>query len=352
MAVMDSSIGGRWRSGSRRLVKRLADERTLRWRRPPKIRTTARSAEPTIYYLCPDYPTPSGGLRVIYRHVDILNRAGLSAAVLHHSDGYACGWFEHSTRIVGAPSARVSADDVLVVPEIYGPYLDRLPREPRLVAFNQNAYMTYEYVPSGSSLSYEMFDAALTVSSDSADFLRLAFPGLDVSVVSNSIDPEVFHPLSGLPGKRIAMIPRKRSGDAEEILRLLGERLRGWEVARIENVSEQETAALLRSSPIFLALGKREGFGLPPAEAMASGCYVVGFPGFGGREIFDPAFSKPIEDGDVLAAARELAELLRRYEQDPDTIRAAGARASEQILARYSRQRQVEALVGFYERFE
>lgn len=348
MAAVDSSVGQRLRSGSRRVVKRLADERTLRWRRPPKIRTAASSAEPTIYYLCPDYPTPSGGLRVIYRHVDILNQAGLRAAVLHHSDGYACRWFEHSTRIVGAPSARVSSDDVLVVPEIYGPYLDRLPREPRLVAFNQNAYMTYEYVPSGSSLSYEMFDAALTVSGDSADFLRLAFPGLDVTVVSNSIDPEVFRPSPDLPAKRLAMMPRKRSDDAGEILRLLGERLNGWEVVTIENAPEQEAAALLRSAPIFLALGKREGFGLPPAEAMASGCYVVGFPGFGGRDIFDPAFSSPVEDGDVLSAAREIAELLRRYEQDPDDVRAAGARASEHIRAQYSRERQVKDLIAFY----
>lgn len=334
------------------MVKRLADERTLRRRRPPKIRTAAAGgAESTIYYLCPDYPVPSGGVRVIYNHVDILNRAGVSAAVLHHSDGYACRWFEHSTRIVGAPSVRVSSDDVLVVPEIYGPYLERLPQEPRLVAFNQNAYITYEYVPAGDSPAYDMFDAALTVSDNSADFLRLAFPGLDVSVVNNSIDPRLFHPSEDLPGRRIAMMPRRRADDAQEIQRLLGNRLRGWEVVPIENASEQETAALLRSAPIFLALGKREGFGLPPAEAMASGCYVVGFPGFGGREIFDPAFSTPIEDGDVLSAAREVAELLRRYEQDPGEVRRAGARASEHIRARYSMERQAEGLVAFYERF-
>ena len=316
------------------------------------MRTAAASADgPTVYYLCPDYAVPSGGVRVIYRHVDILNAAGVRAAVLHHSDGYACSWFEHSTRTIGAPSVQLSVEDVLVVPEIYGPYLKRLPRKPRLVVFNQNAYITYEYVPPGKSLSYDIFEAALVVSDDSADFLRLAFPGLEVSVVNNSIDPTLFHPLPERPGRRIAMMPRRRAGEAEEILRLLGDRLRDWEVVPIENASEGETAALLRSAPIFLALGKREGFGLPPAEAMASGCYVVGFPGFGGREIFDPAFSTPVEDGDVLSAAREVEGLLRRYEQDPDGVRAAGARASEHIRAKYSMERQEQALLGFYERF-
>jgi len=337
------------RRGAKRLAERLSERRALRWRRPPEIRTGASGGTPTVYYLCPDYPAPSGGIRTIYRHVDILNTAGRSAAVLHHSDGYACRWFEHSTRIVGAPSARLSARDVLVVPEIYGPFLQELPREPRLVVFNQNAYLSFEHVRSRSAISYDLFDAALTVSEDSAEFLRFAFPGLEVSIVDYAIDPDVFYPAPEVPARRLALMPRKRPEDARQILWLLGERLRGWEVAPIENASESETAALLRDSPIFLALGWREGFGLPPAEAMASGCYAVGFSGFGGRELFDPSFSKPIEDGDVLAAARELAELLSLYERHPGVVREAGARAAGQIRERYSLGRQAEAVVAFYD---
>ncbi len=330
-------------------MKRLSDERVLRQRRPPAIRTCAREGAPTIYYLCPDHAAPSGGVRAIYRHVDILNQGGRSAAVLHHRDGYACQWFEHSTRTVG-PSAHLSPDDVLVVPEIYGPFLNRLPRGPKLVAFNQNAYLTYEHVPADRSLSYDIFAAALTVSSDSAAFLRFAYPDLDVSVVANAIDPDVFHPMPEPPAKRIAMMPHKRPDDARQIVRLLGERLRDWEVVTIEGSSERETAAALRSVPIFLALGRREGFGLPPAEAMASGCYVIGFPGFGGREIFDPAFSKPVEDGDVLSMAKAVADLLSLYERQPDLVRDAGARACEYIRERYSLERQHGELLAFYER--
>jgi glycosyltransferase involved in cell wall biosynthesis len=347
-AKMSRSI--RLGGGARGLVERISDERALRRRRPPTIRTCARGGVPTIYYLCPDYGVPSGGIRAIYRHVDILNHAGRSAAVLHHRDGYACRWFEHSTRTVGAPSVRLSPEDVLVIPEIYGPYLNRLPREPKLVAFNQNAYLTYEHVPAGRPLSYGIFAAALTVSSDSAEFLRFAFPGLEVSVVANAIDPDVFYPSPELPARRIAMMPRKRPDDAQQILRLLGDRLRDWEVVRIEDAPEDETAAMLRSAPIFLALGRREGFGLPAAEAMASGCYVIGFSGFGGREIFDQAFSRQVEDGDVLSVAREVANFLHLYERQPGLVREAGARASEHIREQYSLECQRTALLSFYER--
>jgi glycosyltransferase involved in cell wall biosynthesis len=337
---------------ARGLVNRVSDERALRRRRPPAIPTCASASggARTIYYLCPDYSVPSGGIRAIYRHVDILNRAGRSAAVLHHRDGYACRWFEHSTRTVGVPSVRLSPEDVLVVPEIYGPYLSRLPREPTLVAFNQNAYLTYEHQPEGRSLAYDIFAAALTVSSDSAELLRFAFPGLDVSVVPNAIDPHVFRPSSEPLSRRIATMPRKRPEEARQVMRLLGDRLRGWEVVRIENAPEAQAAAMLRSAPIFLALGRQEGFGLPPAEAMASGSYVIGFPGFGGREIFDPAFSTPVEDGDVLSLAREMADLLGLYERQPGVVREAGLDACEHIRERYSLERQRVELLGFYDR--
>jgi glycosyltransferase involved in cell wall biosynthesis len=332
------------------LFDELRRRRVLRRRRPPPIEVGTGAAERTIYYLCPDYRSPSGGIRVIYRHVDALNEAGRPAAVLHHADGFRCDWFENRTRVVGAPSVELGAADVLVVPEVYGPFLDQLPRGPRRVAFNQNGYLTFQHVRVGSTPAYGEFEAAMTVSEDSAELLRFAFPGLRVDVVPNSIDPDLFHPQEERPGRRLALMPRKRPGDAELILRLLGERLTGWEVTPIAGMSEEETAATLRAAPVFLALGFREGFGLPAAEAMASGCFVVGFPGFGGREVFDPGFSAAVEDGDVLGAATAVASACARYEAEPEALRADGARAAASVRDRFSRENQVKRLLGFFDR--
>jgi len=41
---------------------------------------------------------------------------------------------------------------------------------------------------------------------------------------------------------------------------------------------------LLSGCHLFMSTGFPEGFGLPPLEAMASGCVPVGFTGFGGWE--------------------------------------------------------------------
>jgi hypothetical protein len=83
---------------------------------------------------------------------------------------------------------------------------------------------------------------------------------------------------------------------------------------------------------------------------MASGCFVVGFPGFGGREVFDPRFSTAVEDGDVLGAAKALAAACARFESEPEALRADGARAAAAIRERYSRAQQVESLLAFFDR--
>ncbi len=96
-----------------------------------------------IFFCTPDTERPSGGVRAIYRAVDLLNDAGMDAAVLHTRAGFRCTWFDNRTR-VEHPPVTVSGHDVLVVPEAFTPAdVARLaPGVPKVV-FNQNAYRTF-----------------------------------------------------------------------------------------------------------------------------------------------------------------------------------------------------------------
>ncbi len=271
----------------------------------------------TVHYLCPHIDCPTGGVRAIYRHVDILNAAGIPATVVHAPDGFSCTWFDHDTRVTAARSVALSRQDVLVVPEWYGPYLKALPIGPRIVVFNQNAYQTFTGLDDNAATGAPYrgipgLQEILVVSHDNADYMRFGFPELTVTRVRNAIDPALFYPPDRVPGRRIAWMPRKRADDARQVLRLLAAHgsLEGWEVIPIEHHTEAETAGLLRSCAIFLSFSAQEGFGLPPAEAMACGCYVVGFSGLGGSEYFDVAFSSPVAEGDVLAFAKETVKVL------------------------------------------
>ena len=337
---------------ARRAIKHLQATHQRRVMTPPTLRVVDHSRPPTVHYLCPHLDRPSGGIRTIYRHVDILNKAGISATVVHEPDGFSCTWFDHETRVTGARSVAMSRQDVLVVPEWYGPGMKYLPVGPRIVIFNQNAYRTFagldDTAPPGAPYRrLPGLEKILVVSRDNADYMRFAFPELTIAQVRDAIDPAMFYPPERPPERRIAWMPRKRADDALQVLRLLAAHgsLEGWEVIPIENCSEAETARLLRSCTVFLSFSAQEGFGLPPAEAMACGCYVVGFPGLAGREYFDPTFSCPIEEGDVLAFAKATAAVLS---DDETTLAMRGRRASLRVLAQYSLDGQRDDLLTFF----
>ena len=111
---------------------------------------------------------------------------------------------------------------------------------------------------------------------------------------------------------------------------------------------ELDTAEILRSCALFLSFSEHEGFGLPPAEAMACGAFVVGYTGMAGRDFFDPAYCSPIGDGDLLAYAQAVEAAIGRYESDPASLAAQGIQASHAVLARYTIDNLRQDLATFY----
>jgi hypothetical protein len=339
----------------RRVVAAARHSQHVRWRRPPEITVSGRGSG-RVYYLSPDRTTPSGGVRNIYRHVDELNALGIDAAVLHTKPGFRCHWFINTTRTVAAREALLGERDVLVVPEIYGPGLHRLPAAPIKIVFNQGAYITYDFIPFAESEAGAPYAgvpnlaALLTVSEDSESLLAHTFPGIPVHRARPVIDASIFYPEDAPVARRITYTVSRRSEEREHLLHILRSRgvLEGWELAPIQGRTEAATALMMRTSALFLSFSDREGFGLPPAEAMASGCYVVGFTGLGGREYFDPEHSCPVPENDVLAYARSAEAAMAAFHQDSAAVIKKGRLASERVLARYTSAGLRDDLLALY----
>ena len=131
----------------------------------------------------------------------------------------------------------------------------------------------------------------LAVSRPVAWFMREVLALETRDIVPPAIDDIFFH--NGTrPGShvRVAFMPRKNRALGEQIQRVasayLAERAGSprLEWVEIHNKTRAEVAELLSSCHLFMSTGFPEGFGLPPLEAMASGCVPVGFTGFGGWE--------------------------------------------------------------------
>ncbi len=291
-------------------------------------------------------------MRVLYRHVDLLNDSGFDAAVVHHKPGYRAGWFANQTRTLAAHDVVVTPRDILVVPEFYGAAIAGWPTGPTIVVFNQAAYYTFDgiSVEDARAIDRRGGMSILTVSQNSQELLRYAFGNSAVSRVRSVVEEETFHPGDGAaPRRRIAYATNRRAQERHQLLSILA--LRGrldWELVPIQGMSETQVADTLRESAIFLAFNEREGFGLPPAEAMACGCYVIGYHGQGAQEFFDPAYSHPVAESDLLGFAEAIEEAASSYDADPAPLTTAGLAASRAVLGRYTLEGLRTDLVGFF----
>jgi hypothetical protein len=344
-----------------------------------------------VYYLCPDHDVPSGGVRVIYRHVDVLRRAGLEAFVVHERRGFRCTWFDNETpvrswserrprppsdsfaarayrraarrarvvpgdyrygHVTDPPCFALSDDDVVVVPEIYEPHIADIAPGKRKVVLAQSAYLLFQRQsertpPAGFASAGPEVVGTIVVSHDSLAVLRHAFPDALILRVRPSVDPVLFA-YSAEKKPLISYMPRLHSEGPRAVLAMLAARgaLDGFEVVPIADRSEAEAAEILRRTLVFLNHRHLEGFGLPGAEAMACGAIVVGYHGNAGREYLLPEVAFPVATGDILSFARTLEQVLELHRSNPADLRSLGKRAADFIRETYSPELEAAELLA------
>ncbi len=294
-----------------------------------------------VLILTPDSNAPIGGVKVNYQVVDALNAGGCPAAIVHRKRGFRCTWFDNTTAVISQQQLRVDAADVIVVPEEWTGAIPSLPSRPRKVIFNANAYTTFSWGLDATAAAaiYARPDVVRVVvlSEENRRYLEYAFGSTNVEIMAMrcTVDPTHFR-MAGPKQRSVAYMPRKRRQETNDVLSLLRARgsLDGWEIRAIDGLTEERTAEILREAGVFLAFSHREGFGLPPAEAMACGCVVIGFHGFAGAEISEEA--RWIPDGDVVAFAQAVEDELEHWDERVVERQARVERIAASVRDKYS----------------
>lgn len=238
-----------------------------------------------LYFLCPDHNQGSAGTRKIYKDVLVLNQHGVEACVLHEKPGFEMTWFEPyvPVRYVGSTGID-SKSDVLVIPEIYGSSILTMAPGCRKVIFNQNYANSWAgFALDGSEalstpyLHSEVI-ACLCASEENQQILEFAFFGRKFYSIRYSVDPKLFY-YQEEKKKQIAFMTHKRREEIQAVTNMLALRgnLKDFKFVSVENRTEKECAQILRDSAIFLSFSFPEGWPLVTAEALASGCTVVGY---------------------------------------------------------------------------
>ena len=277
--------------------------------------------------------------------------------------------------------ARPGHQDIWLAPEGWPALLlPGLRHQARTVIYVQNwAYLLASLPPEPADLPVRLLAVSQPVAWHAAACL-----GIESPILRPGIDLRCFYPAQAdaggaarlAPGEavRIAWMPRKNkalAGQIQDMFQARQRRAGGDPPAvwlAIHNRSRDEVAGMLRSCHIFLATGFPEGCPLPPLEAMASGCLVVGFGGFGGWDYMRQAWPQGMrpwwplrpeaetpwagnglyaQDADTIAAALALeyaVDLLRRGGEELAGIRAAALATA----AAYGNERHREQLLDLW----
>jgi hypothetical protein len=253
------------------------------------------------FYYCPAVKNPTGGVKVIYQHAQVLSEMGISAWILHPRSNFKCTWFEHNASIWNSPS--ITTNDHLIVPEVDTLDLaEMLLEQPiQYTIFVQNGYgIGRGNNPKSLKMVHEVYEKSkfiLSISDDTSEMVRTYFPTSAHKIirVMPSISRKLFSMGSWQEKENIiTYMPRKNSDHAEMVMFGLKAWLpSNWRIQAISGVGENEVAELLRKSKIFLSFSSFEGCPLPPHEAALSGNYVIGYHGNGGKEYWhSPVFQE------------------------------------------------------------
>ena len=209
-----------------------------------------------LLFVCyPDTNQPIGGVKQIYRQVELLHKSGWEAYVLHQEPGFRADWFSSDAPVLDLEAYKASPpsadNDLLVLPETWlinvPTYLPGI----RKVIFNQNAFYSFGLSGNCDNRTLDLYQhddiqAVVTVSNDSRDLLiqGCGIPADRCFTLINGIDRQLFHaPI--MKRRRVVFLGRKHADHARKVAIKLADALKTTQAQTQEAVKEVRKVAHL-----------------------------------------------------------------------------------------------------------
>ena len=301
-----------------------------------------------IRYILRAFDKPFGGVQQSRRHVKMLVEAGYDAAIVTDSLSDA-HFYDIDVPTILEGDFKPAADDICVLPEgWHNHYVSFKDTPAQKICFCQNHYYVNRGFAEGQNFATFGIETVMCCSRVVANHLERVYGVADVTVVPCGIDiPSSVRTQKFL---NITFMPRKSGVDGmviRDIFRRKNPDLAGMRWVSVDGRSHADVMNILSHTAVFLSLSRREGFGLPPLEAMSHRTLVVGFHGDGGREYATPRNGYWIDEGDLVGCADALADAVR--------LLKAGRREvldkldqGQATAARYDRANMREKLLAFW----
>ena len=270
----------------------------------------------SIIYICPTgLNKPIGGIKIIYRHVEILSKLlpkEVESKIFHFEDfNFKCDWFPHNVDFKKISTFDPSKE-FAIIPEWMAVYHAKILQKANVKygIFVQNGFNLHTKPKNNFSdeevrEAYEKAKIIISYSEEITECIKLTFPEVADKIfrINISVDNKKFQYTEEIFKSKenlIIYMPRKQKIHADRVYFILQQRLpKNWEIKSLDGLNEFEVIKFLKKSKIFLSFSGLEGFGLPPVEAALCGNYVIGYTGESGKEYWDPPIFDEVFSGDL-----------------------------------------------------
>lgn len=307
-----------------------------------------------VLYYVDDSNITSWGIGMIYTHVRLLCANGIEAAVLHSRPGFRPDWlgFDAPRLYRLDPCFRISASDLLVIPEVHAAEPEIVGLARRRIVFVQAS----SYIGAGLKKSRDYrqlgYQGAIAIMPHVREIVERHY-GVEAPVIPPCVAPFFFEPASRTPSPRkrqVVLCPKPWCRDLPIVRQVLHTRAKsmGWRVVELEKRPHRYVARVFRQSAIHVNVNCTESFNATIPEAMAAGCIPICYEAFGGRDylrngrnayVFPTHHAYPLLDLtlDLMASWDERQSAVERIRR--------GARTTAR---RYSEAATEKALLGYF----
>jgi hypothetical protein len=333
-----------------------------------------------VYFYTPDFF--SGGVKVIYRHASILQEHGISSYVLLAKKVAKKKYFDHETTLKYWDEISLMENDIVVIPEYVCSWMnesknpsgfkralkqkfsknryrylviDVFNSKAKKVIYNQAPYLTfvdYPIIPNNWAHAYHRKDCIGTVcvSENIEQYLKVCFEDLPLFRVYCGLNSILFK-TSIKKKKQIAYLTFKNTRDVSQVINIITLRnnLKGFTLLPVYG-DENEVAEKFNESMVMLNFGNAEGFGLPPAEAMLSGCIVIGYDGMSGKEFMKPDHCFTIPNGDIISFVKTIELVVDQLSKNEFYYQEMTSKARNFITTEYSEEREKKSVIECWEK--
>jgi predicted O-linked N-acetylglucosamine transferase (SPINDLY family) len=310
-----------------------------------------------IYYCCPDTHERSAGIRRLYRHVSLLHDAGYPACMLHTSNGFKRHDMPH-VPLEYLEQVDPDMDAIFVIPEGMPKIMYRLKdHSGRRFVIALNWHNIFSTLPDGMDWRHLKIERVLAVSPVVGRMVSWSMD-LQVHMLNSSIDHQCYFHDPNLKRPQLSFISRK-AFNIDRLRRMLGAKnpdyINNINWVGLDGLSEDDYAAQIRQSSLFVTTSMAEGFPTSCLEAMAAGTIVAGYAAGGGNDILVGAGPSQncilAPNGDYVSLAYGLEPALKDLTRGKMSNWAPIVENGKKTTATMTMEYEQASLVSFWSQF-